>query len=126
MPCNCDFMTPNPIEIKMSKVACLLDELDGKPINKNHWEGMHPRVYNQTYDRYAAGYDDLAMVAELVEKIKEADVTKYSLEMQMWWRDYQEAEKARIGEKNANEAREMAKARALSKLTEEEKAALGF
>ena len=52
MPCNCDYMEATSKEKELSKIACLLDELDGKPFNKNHWEGYHPKVYSQTYDKY--------------------------------------------------------------------------
>ena len=46
--------------------------------------------------------------------------------MQMWWRDHQKADKARI-ERELKEARtRAAKAAALAKLTEYEKALLGL
>jgi len=65
-------------------------------------------------------------VAELCQKLQNVDISEYSLEMQMWWRDHQKADKARI-ERELKEARtRAAKAAALAKLTEYEKALLGL
>lgn len=36
------------------------------------------------------------LTSELCSKLKTTDVTKYSLELQMWWRDHQEADRNRI------------------------------
>lgn len=88
MPCNTDYMEPSSRECQLSKVACLLDELNGEPINKTYWQGYHPKVYSQTYDIYTDVSEGL--VETLIKKLEQTDVTKYSLEMQMWWRDYQE------------------------------------
>lgn len=33
MPCDCSYMNANEKEIKLSQVACLLDELAGKKKN---------------------------------------------------------------------------------------------
>ena len=47
MPCKSDYMEANPREIALSKVYCLIEELGGKAIDKNHWDGYHPRAYSQ-------------------------------------------------------------------------------
>jgi hypothetical protein len=47
MPCNGDYMDPNSNEAQLSQVACLLDELAGKPFNRDHWQGYHPDVYGK-------------------------------------------------------------------------------
>lgn len=126
MPCNCDHLEPRGEEVRMSKVACLLDEFDGKPFNRNHWQGMHPAVYNQTYDRYAGNYDASQMVQKLVSKIQATDVTKLSLEMQIWWRDYQQEHNAKILQAEKEKQEQEIRQSALSKLTDGEKKALGF
>jgi len=100
MPCNSDHMNPHTIEIEMSRVACLIDELDGKPFDRNAWRGYHPTVYGKPVDKKRRDN----MVAALCERLQGKDVTKQSLEMQIWWRDHQEADKARIErEKKENE-----------------------
>lgn len=92
MPCRCDYMEPNKREVELSRVACLLDELKGEPIRKPFWEGMHPSVYNKGLGQKDAD----EMVEEICTKLRQVDVTKYSLEMQIWWRDHQAADKIRL------------------------------
>lgn len=88
MPCNADYMDPNDQERQLSQVACLLDELEGRQWSKQEWRGMHPRVYGQPINPDA-------IVAELCAKLRDADVSRYSLELQTWWRDHQEADRQR-------------------------------
>ena len=126
MPCNCDHLEPSRTEIKMSKVACLLDEFNGKKIDGCHWRGMHPKVYNQTYDRYAGDYDAAEMTQELVEKIKACRVTDYSLEMQVWWRDYQKRNLDEAAKVQAEKEEQEQRNNALGKLTDTDKKALGL
>jgi len=125
MPCNCDHLEPNSTERRVSKIACLLDEFDGKTFNSSYWNGMHPSVYSQTYDKYAGEFSEIEMLKDLVERIALVDVTFYSLEMQMWWRDYLgkfvEAEKVARLEAAKEEVRKVA----LKKLSAKERSALG-
>lgn len=122
MPCNTDYMDPSTDEIRVSRIACLIDELNGTPINKTHWKGYHPAVYCQSYDKYAGKYSEAEMVSLLIEKIQSLHtVTECSLELQMWWRDYQEKEAATKG---ALKRKEALAQQAREKLTEEELAAL--
>ena len=81
-------------EINASRVCCLHDELDGKPFNREHWSGYHPLAYSTHYDLDKG-------VAHLCARLKAIDVTQYSLEMQMWWRDHQIADRARIAKEEA-------------------------
>lgn len=85
-------MEPNKREVELSRVACLLDELKGESIRKPFWEGMHPSVYNKGLGQKDAD----KMVEKLCTKLRQVDVTKYSLEMQIWWRDHQAADKVRL------------------------------
>ena len=90
MPCRCDYMEPTKRELEASRVACLLSELDGKPWSKDEWRGYHPDVYC----RYSADLAD-NLVSTLCHKLKNLDVSQYSLEMQIWWRDHQIADQKR-------------------------------
>ena len=104
----------------MSKVACLLDELDGKKrINRDHWRGYHPRVYNERVDA-----DE--MTAELCSRLQGVDVSQYSLEMQIWWRDHQEADKRRTKARLAKAKTDKQRKAAIAKLTPHERKLLGL
>jgi len=106
-------------EIELSRVACLLDEVDdGKPIDPSHWLGYHPKVYNRSHNGDA-------LVAELCEKLQGKDVANYSLELQIWWRDHQKADKERL-EWEIKEKDAAARKEALAKLTDYEKGLLGI
>lgn len=120
MPCNSDYMDADYREIELSRVCCLLDELSGKRKNKNHWNGYHPAVYNK------AGVDGDGLVATLCAKLSTLDVSQYSLEMQMWWRDHQEADRQRLKREKEEIKRQKQREKALAKLSEEEKALLGI
>lgn len=119
MPCNCDHLEPHAKELELSRVACLLDELKGKPLNKSHWDGYHHSVYGKAVDG-----DKLT--ASLCDWLQKLDVKKQSLEMQIWWRDHQAADKARIQREVNAEASKRARAAALAKLTPHERRLLGF
>lgn len=121
MPCNCDHLEANSLEIEISKVACLLDELRGKKQNKNSWVGYYPDVYNKITREFG---DELT--SKLCSKLQKIDVSKYSLEMQMWWRDHQEADKERIEKQIKKLKDDAVKKAALNKLTDYEKKLLGF
>jgi hypothetical protein len=100
----------------LSKVACLLDELDGKKtINRDRWDGYHPRVYNNHK------VDADAMVAELCSRLQKVNVRKCSLEMQIWWRDHQEADRKRAKASMKKAKTEKQRRAALAKLTPHER-----
>jgi hypothetical protein len=112
-------MEANWLEIRLSRVACLLDELDGKEIDQHHWRGYHPSVYSQRVDGDK-------MVAKLCERLQSVDVKDYSLEMQIWWRDHKAADKARIKSELAAAKDAKAKKAAIAKLTPHERKLLGI
>lgn len=119
MPCNCDHLEASGLEIALSRVACLLDELGGKQFDSKHWRGYHPRVYNRQVDGNS-------LTSELCSKLQDVDVTNYSLEMQIWWRDHQKADKERIEQELLLKKEGEERKAALSKLTEYEKNLLGI
>ncbi len=104
MPCNSDYLNANHMEVAISKVYCLLDELDGNGgPSGSSWYGYHPRVYSKHLTKEQCD----SLVAELCGRLQELDVTEYSLEMQMWWRDHQRADARRV-EKELKEAKDAA------------------
>lgn len=122
MPCRSDYMEANGKEEEISKVCCLLDELKGKEIDPNYWEGYHPKVYNK-------GLSDTQcdkLVSELCSELQKLDVSKYSLEMQIWWRDHQRADAKRLKEELDAQKLKKEKEALLSRLTDYEKKLLGI
>lgn len=119
MPCNSDYMKADGYEVAMSEVYSLLDELDGKPY-VNH-RGYDKRVYN----RGRRPEHDKA-VATLCARLAQVDVTKYSLEMQMWWRDHKRADALREERDRAASKAEQRRSKALAKLTPLEREDLGI
>lgn len=122
MPCNSDGFDPSRQTIELSRVACLLDELDGKPLDRDHWRGYHPAVYNMCIQKPAAD----AMVAELCSRLQNVDVKQYSLELQMWWRDHQAADQKRLQHEMARKKTDEDRAFAIAKLTPYERELLGI
>ena len=119
MPCDSSYLEPNGREIKLSQVACLLDELDGKEIDQYHWRGYHPSVYSKRVDGDK-------MVKKLCKRLQDVDVKDYSLEMQIWWRDHKAADKARVEAQLAAAKDAKAKKAAIAKLTAHERKLLGI
>ncbi len=117
MPCNADYMNPSNFEKDIAKVYALLDELDGRPLPKNYGDGYDPRTYNKYLLR--SHLDE--KVEELCSKIQKIDVKSYSLEMQIWWRDHQKADKERIEAELKVIKDKTAKEIALAKLTPHER-----
>lgn len=111
MPCQSQYLEPNSRERESVKVMNLMHEV-GLIVNK-------PGVYGRPLDL------DIH-TADLCNFCQNNDVTRYSLELQIWWRDHQAADRKRIqrdidaaelnGEKQA----------AISKLSEREKKLLGL
>jgi len=121
MPCNSDHMQASCFEIEMSRVMALLKELrTARPPLPKEWEG-----YGDAYCKSISKEEADKLVAELCAKIQEVDVTTFSLEMQIWWRDHQEADRRRIAQEEEATRQEQLRRTALEKLTPEERRALG-
>lgn len=92
MPCNADHMEANSREVKYSKLLCLLGELEGKKWETREWAGYHPKAYCKNLTTAQVNEAAQKLCAALTEA---GDVTQYSLEMQIWWRDHQAADTKR-------------------------------
>jgi len=95
MACNSDYLGATNIELNLSQVLCLLKELKtGVPVDTTSpkWRGYHKKAYGVSTK---SKLDE--KVAKLCAKLHEVkDITKYSLEMQSWWRDHQRADAERM------------------------------
>lgn len=127
MPCSSDHMEPDARERELTKVNCVLDELDGLgPIDPVKWNGgYHPKVYcvnisQKQADRWTAE------ACERVGALSAIKLSKCSLELQTWWRDHQAADARRVGRDSARKVLEEKRTQGLAKLTREEKEALGL
>jgi hypothetical protein len=95
MPCDASYMNPNHLEKNISRLHCLLQELEtGKHVDpaSSAWTGYHPAVYNQ----HPTQADADKLTALLCSKLKtHLAISKCSLELQIWWRNHLAADQAR-------------------------------
>lgn len=111
MPCNSDHMEPNTWERESVKVLSLLHEV-GLRKSKPDFYGSPNTLGHDT--------------AELCTWCKAHDVSKQSLELQIWWRDHQRWDAKREEHEREERESKAARARALKKLTARERQALGI
>lgn len=92
MPCRSEYLQPTHYEIALSKIYSSLDEIkNGNYVNH---KGHHPKAYCKGITQR----DVDEKTEELCSKLQTLDVSKLSLETQMWWRDHQVVDKKRIME----------------------------
>lgn len=125
MPCNCEYLNADDLEIEISRVYCLLEEIrTGKPVNpeSERWNGYHPRVYNKVNRKRADRV--VAKLCDILDKTTDLRLSRYSLEMQTWWRDHQKADRARLAKELKEDQQKALVESAQQKLSAEELAAL--
>ena len=93
MPCNSDYMEPTKMEYNLSEVYALLHELDKGKLPRGFRKGSY--IDKRAYNNATKDLLD-KKVSEHCSRLKTVkNVKKYSLEMQMWWRDHQKADRKR-------------------------------
>lgn len=123
MGCNSDYMASNNLEKNLSAVMNLIDEvITNVPVTKDYDNGYDPRIYNKGLTKGHLDVKTEELCSRLQTKSNE-EISKYSLELQLWWRDHQEADAKRLKEelKIVSE-----KELALAKLSDYEKQLLGL
>jgi vacuolar-type H+-ATPase subunit I/STV1 len=125
MGCNSSYMEATQAEKNLSVVYGLLDEIKTGKLPNDFGNGYDYRVYGTTTKkRLDEKTEELCFALQILDQHQ--DVSKYSLEMQIWWRDHQKADKERI-EKEMEELKEKeAKELAVAKLTPYERKLLGL
>lgn len=125
MPCNSDYMEATGFEIEMSRVFQLLDLVEGKraKIDRDSWNGYDKRVYG-VFMRTDAAHKIVARLCAACKKMSERDMKNMPLELQMWWRDHQKADKKREKEEQNKQREKAVLTRAKAKLSREELTAL--
>lgn len=95
MPCNSSYQDPTQFEIELSKVYALLDELETGNLKDGWNTGMDSRVYNKNLDNSILD-EKTAELCYKLQKISTRRLSKFSLEMQIWWRDQLTTEERKI------------------------------
>ncbi len=125
MPCDSSYMDSTEREKALTKVVLLLDELDSKgaPSPREFNAGYDSRVYTNQPSKETAD----AWVRELCTRLQEVeDVTIFSLELQVWWRDHQRADKARLAAELEEQQSTADRQVAIAKLSPYERQLLGI
>lgn len=126
MACDSSYLRASEAEVACSQVECFIDELDGKQIDEGWRAGYHPRVYNCGASRKMLDQRIARLCALLKEHDHNVGVRSLSLELQIWWRDHQRADRLRKqAEKDSAEEKAL-RLSGLAKLTPEERIALGL
>lgn len=112
----------DPYSDEASKVCALLDEVVTGELNEHHYKGRHPSVTSHVVRREELD-DYTEQLCSLLKQKK--DVTNYSLELQIWWRDHQRLDAERERKEKEAKEKEQHKLNALAKLTPYERSLLG-
>lgn len=124
MGCRSDYMEPTSFEIENSKVLALLEELKTGKFPEWYSPGGSEKAYGNTTK---LGLDlNTEMLCMALQIKKASEISKMSLEMQMWWRDHKAADKKRIKEEIDAKKTLKAKKVAIAKLTPFERKLLGL
>ena len=126
MGCRSDYMEPNQAEIENSKVLALLEEIKTGKLGKLFGTGYAGKSGNYAPSDQKSLDKNTAELCGSLKKATEAKLKKMSLELQIWWRDHQKADKRHKAE-DAKERKEAKIAEtAKAKLTPKERKALGI
>jgi len=135
MPCDSSHLRATGTEIRASEIMALKEELKTGKLPEYYGNGYYSEVYGQPN---AHNLDDgVRYLCRQLERKKPNEIKGYSLEMQMFWRDHQRADRMRKNEeikrgkakKEKTEREELnkdEKSRVLKKLTPRERKILGI
>lgn len=126
MPCRSDYMEASGTEKQLSRVLCLLDELlVHRPVDSHskEWAGYHPGAYNHSGGSKELDRATAELCAHLGKLTKE-QLSTYTLEMQLWWREHQKQDRKREAQEREADLLTALRKKALAKLTPEERVAL--
>lgn len=115
MPCDSSYMEPSKRERDSLRIRSLLKELK-LPVSKG----------DECYGDVSSLDKDVRTLCAHLGKLSKAEILNCSLELQIFWRDHQKADKDRRIREAQNEAKELIKQKGLAKLTPAEKKALGL
>ena len=113
MPCNSDYMQADWREEYSSMVREFLREINGGEFNHSQRHEYYGNLGTLDKD-----------VAKLCAWCSSHDVTKQSLELQLWWRDHQAEDAKRMAEESEQRHQDELRKKALAKLSAAERKAL--
>jgi len=116
MPCQSEYLEATGGERELSRVVMLLTEIQSgtppleQPDGAREWKGYHPAAYSCFVQ------SDLdAKTRQLCHRLTAMsadEISMYSLELQIWWRDHQRADADRHAREAKRAADDQAKERA--------------
>jgi hypothetical protein len=115
MPCQSDYLEPTDREKESARVIELLKEVRGRRFNHEHPSDVYGVPSRLDADTQA-----------LCRWCRTHDVTKQSLELQLWWQRHQKADAARKRREQKKKVEDQARTKALAKLTQRERQLLGL
>ncbi len=113
MPCRSDHMEPTAREQESMRVIGFLKEASLLPNSEDF--GIYGDVEELDFH-----------TTMLCKYCQTYDVTNHSLEMQIWWRDHQVADKRRVEEEINSTKRKTDRDELMNRLTEYERSLLGI
>lgn len=113
MPCNSDHLIPSRREEESVMVRTLLRET-GRDINVGSPYGFTASLSHDTKE-----------LCDWCKTQTTEQIKSMSLELQIWWRDHQEADRIREEKYKEQIKKDEIVLRAIAKLTDEERKALG-
>jgi hypothetical protein len=123
MPCRSDYMQSTDREKELSRVYAFLDEvIVHKPLPKDFGTGYDARVYNRGLSQEHLDHQ----TESLCKVCQEIDVSKCSLELQMWWSKHQKSDAEHIYQDWIKAKTDQDRKDALKKLTPYERSILGI
>lgn len=84
MPCDSSHMKPHTWEIEASRIMYFLAEVNRNKRDISWLEGFHPDIYCEPVSKDIVDF----LTRSLCRTLKQKDATKYSLELQIWYRDH--------------------------------------
>ena len=118
MPCDAGHCEASAREVESRVVREFLREIAGKKFD--HDDPSKNQGYYGKVDEL--DNDTAALCAWCMSH----DVSKMSLELQLWWKKHQKADAKKLAERRRLEEDEVLKKAALAKLTKEERRVLGL
>jgi hypothetical protein len=130
MPCNSDYLEPNPLERNLSRALLLLSEVrTGRHVDpdSSDWQGHHEAVYNREIGGLRVKLDQtVKSLCQALSKWSPQKLGRASLELQIWWREHGKADAVRKRLEAEDRNKRRLKRDALKKLTAAERRALGI
>ena len=125
MPCSSSHMDSTLLEQELSRVFAFLDEVNYKITehSENFGSGYDDRVYGKATQRLL-DYKTSLLCATITNTSR--PLSKFSLELQLWWRDHQRLDAARAKTKELALSNKSLRESGLAKLLPEEREALSL